>query len=52
MFMAVAVMMWWPVVNPVAELERIPGMLIFWVGITAVFFRWTKDEYMGWRDGA
>jgi len=24
MFMAVAVMMWWPVVNPVKELERIP----------------------------
>ncbi len=107
MFMSVAVMMWWPVVNPVEELERIPtgpllmmyvfafgipttvvsafitmsdtvfypwyemaprvtslsaledqrlgglimwipGMLIFWVGITAVFFRWTKDEYRGW----
>ena len=107
MFMAVAVMMWWPVVNPVAELEKIPtgpllmmyvfafgipstlvsafitlsdtvfypwyevaprvtslspledqrlgglimwipGMLIFWVGITAVFFRWTKDEYSSW----
>ena len=107
MFMAVAVMMWWPVVNPVQELERIPtgpllmmyvfafgvpstilsafitlsdsvfypwyevaprisslspledqrlgglimwipGMLIFWVGITAVFFRWTKDEYGAW----
>jgi len=107
MFMSVAVMMWWPVVNPVPELERIPtgpllmmyvfafgipstilsafitlsdtvfypwyevaprisslspledqrlgglimwipGMLIFWVGITAVFFRWTKDEYGAW----
>jgi len=107
MFMAVAVMMWWPVVNPVPELERIPtgpllmmyvfafgipstvvsafitlsdtvfypwyevaprvtslspledqrlgglimwipGMLIFWVGISAVFFRWTKDEYRSW----
>jgi putative membrane protein len=107
MFMAVAVMMWWPVANPVPELERIPtgpllmmyifafgipttilsafitmsdsvfypwyevaprvsslspledqrlgglimwipGMLIFWVGITAVFFRWTKDEYGSW----
>jgi putative membrane protein len=107
MFMSVAVMMWWPVVNPVPELERIPtgpllmmyvfafgipstilsaiitmsdsvfypwyevaprvsslspledqrlgglimwipGMLIFWVGITAVFFRWTKDEYGNW----
>jgi putative membrane protein len=107
MFMAVATMMWWPVVNPVPELERIPtgpllmmyvfafgipstvvsafitlsdsvfypwyeiaprvtslspledqrlgglimwipGMLIFWVGISAVFFRWTKDEYRDW----
>jgi hypothetical protein len=107
MFMSVAVMMWWPVVNPVPELERIPtgpllmmyvfafgipstvvsafitlsdsvfypwyaaaprisslsplddqrlgglimwipGMLIFWVGISAVFFRWTKDEYSSW----
>jgi hypothetical protein len=110
MFMAVAVMMWWPVVNPVPELERIPtgpllmmyvfafgipstlvsafitlsdsvfypwyelapritslspledqrlgglimwipGMLIFWVGISAVFFRWTKDEYASWGHG-
>jgi putative membrane protein len=111
MFMAVAVMMWWPVVNPVPELERIPtgpllmmyvfafgipstilsafitlsdsvfypwyemaprvsalspledqrlgglimwipGMLIFWVAITAVFFRWTRDEYRDWgKDG-
>jgi len=108
MFMSVAVMMWWPVVNPVPELERIPtgpllmmyvfafgipstlvsafitlsdsvfypwyelaprvtslspledqrlgglimwipGMLIFWVGISAVFFRWTKDEYSSWK---
>lgn len=107
MFMAVAVMMWWPVVNPVPELERIPtgpllmmyvfafgvpstilsafitlsdtvfypwyavaprvsplspledqrlgglimwipGMLIFWVAITVVFFRWTRDEYSSW----
>jgi putative membrane protein len=107
MFMSVAVMMWWPVVNPVPELERIPtgpllmmyvfafgipttvlsafitlsdsvfyswyelapritsltpledqrlgglimwipGMLIFWIGITAVFFRWTRDEYGSW----
>jgi hypothetical protein len=105
--MSVAVMMWWPVVNPVPELERIPtgpllmmyvfafgipstvvsafitlsdtvfypwyevaprvtslspledqrlgglimwipGMLIFWVGISAVYFRWTKDEYSSW----
>ncbi len=110
MFMSVAVMMWWPVVNPVPELERIPtgpllmmyifafgipstlvsafitlsdsvfypwyevapritslspmddqrlgglimwipGMLIFWVGISAVFFRWTKDEYSSWGRG-
>jgi hypothetical protein len=110
MFMSVAVMMWWPVVNPVPELERIPtgpllmmyvfafgipstlvsafitlsdsvfypwyelaprvtslspledqrlgglimwipGMLIFWVGISAVFFRWTKDEYASWGGG-
>jgi hypothetical protein len=110
MFMSVAVMMWWPVVNPVSELERIPtgpllmmyvfafgipstlvsafitlsdsvfypwyevapritslspmddqrlgglimwipGMLIFWVGISAVFFRWTKDEYSSWGKG-
>ncbi len=109
MFMAVAVMMWWPVVDPVPELRRIPdgpllmvyifafgipstivsafitlsdsvlytwyeaapriialsvlddqrlgglimwipGMLIFWVAITAVFFRWTKDEYRQWRE--
>jgi putative membrane protein len=107
MFMSVAVMMWWPVVNPVPELERIPtgpllmmyvfafgipttvlsafitlsdsvfyswyelapritsltaledqrlgglimwipGMLIFWIGITVVFFRWTRDEYGSW----
>jgi hypothetical protein len=27
----------------------IPGMLIFWVGISAVFFRWTKDEYSSWK---
>ncbi|MGD2123632.1 MAG: cytochrome c oxidase assembly protein [Gemmatimonadota bacterium] len=110
MFMAVATMMWWPVVNPAPELERIPtgpllmmyvfafgipstvvsafitlsdtvfypwyevaprvtslsplddqrlgglimwipGMLIFWVGISAVFFRWTKDEYESWGSG-
>ena len=108
MFMAVAVMMWWPVVAPVRELERIPdgpllmmyvfafgipstilsafitmsdtlfypwygmaprvtslgpledqrlggllmwipGMLIFWVAITAIWFRWTRDEYGEWR---
>ncbi len=107
-FMAVAVMMWWPVVNPLPELERIPtgpllmmyvfavgipstlvsafitlsdhvfypwyavaprvtslsplddqrlgglimwipGMLIFWVAISAVFFRWAKDEFGSWK---
>src|SRR5262245_50308574 len=111
MFMATAVMMWWPVIAPAAELERIPdgpllmmyvfalgipttilsafitmservlypfyaaaprisalsplqdqrlggllmwipGMLIFWVAITAVWFRWTRDEYAEWRHEA
>ena len=38
MFMSVAVMMWWPVVNPVPELERIPSgpllmMYVFAFGI-------------------
>jgi len=108
-FMAVAVMMWWPVISPVKELQRlptgpllmayiflfgipgtvvsamitlsndvlyswyaaapritglsalddqrlgglimwIPGMLVFWVAISAVFFRWTKDEYRSWKE--
>jgi putative membrane protein len=108
MFLAAATMMWWPVVNPAPELQRvpegllqmaylfafavpatavsafitlsdsvlypfyeeaprlfgltaledqrlggllmwIPGMLIFWVAITAVFFRWTKDEIKSWQ---
>ena len=108
MFISVATMMLWAVVNPVPELERIPtgpllmiyvftfgipttavsafitlsdemlyswyelaprvtaltpledqrlgglimwipGMLIFWVAISIVFFRWTKDEYRGWK---
>ena len=107
-FMGVAVMMWWPVMNPVKELQRIPdgillmgwiflfgipgtivsalitlsdnvlytwyaaapritalsplddqrlgglimwipGMLVFWIAITAVFFRWTKEEYQSWK---
>jgi len=107
-FMAVAVMMWWSVVNPVRELQRIPtgpllmmyvfafgipttvvsafiavsdqvlypwyaaapritalspledqrlgglimwipGMLIFWIAISVVFFRWTREEYRGWK---
>jgi putative membrane protein len=108
-FMAVAVMMWWPVMNPVEELQRIPngpllmgwiflfgipgtvvsalitlsndvlytwyaaapritalsplddqrlgglimwipGMLVFWIAITAVFFRWTAYEYRSWKE--
>jgi putative membrane protein len=107
-FMAVAVMMWWPILSPVEELRRlpngpvlmawiflfgvpgtivsalitlsdsvlytwyaaapritplsplddqrlgglimwIPGMLVFWVAITAVFFRWTAEEYASWK---
>jgi putative membrane protein len=111
MFMATSVMMWWPVIAPVPELERIPdgplvmmyvfalgvpttvvsafitmsdhvfypfyaaaprisalspledqrlggllmwipGMLIFWVAISAVWFRWTRDEYAEWRQEA
>jgi putative membrane protein len=111
MFMATSVMMWWPVIAPVAELERIPdgplvmmyvfalgipttivsafitmsdevfypfyaaaprvsalspledqrlggllmwipGMLIFWVAISAVWFRWTREEYAEWRQEA
>ncbi len=110
-FMAVAVMMWWPIMHPVEELQRlpdgpvlmawiflfgipgtivsalitlsddvlytwyavapritalsslddqrlgglimwIPGMLVFWVAITVVFFRWTRDEYGEWKDEA
>ena len=27
----------------------IPGMLIFWVAISVVFFRWTKDESRDWK---
>lgn len=111
MFMAVAVMMWWPVFNPAPKLERIPngpllmiyvfafaipstvvsafitlsedvfyswyaaaprivglsplddqrlgglimwipGMLLFWVAISFVFFRWNKDEFSDWKDEA
>lgn len=29
----------------------IPGMLIFWVAISAIFFRWTKDEFRSWKEG-
>jgi putative membrane protein len=28
----------------------IPGMLVFWIAITAVFFRWTSYEYRSWRE--
>jgi putative membrane protein len=108
-FMAVAVMMWWPIMAPVKELVRIPtgpllmgwiflfgipgtvvsalitlsddvlytwyaaapritvlspiddqrlgglimwipGMLVFWIAITVVFFRWTSYEYRSWRE--
>jgi putative membrane protein len=28
----------------------IPGMLVFWVAITAVFFRWTSYEYRSWKE--
>ncbi len=111
MFISVAVMMWWPVIAPVPELERIPdgpvlmmyvfafgipstilsafitmseglfypfyaaaprvtsltplqdqrlggllmwipGMLIFWLAISAVWFRWTREEYVEWRQEA
>jgi putative membrane protein len=111
MFMSVAVMMWWPVIAPVPELERlpdgpllmlyvfafgipstilsafitmsdsllypfyaaaprvtslgplqdqrlggllmwVPGMLIFWLAISAVWFRWTREEYVEWRQEA
>lgn len=107
LFMVVAVMMWWQVVNPVKELERvpegiprmmyifafgifgiivavvitfsdevlypwyeaaarisalsplqdqrlgglimwIPGMLLYWVAISVVYFRWTREEYESW----
>ncbi|MGH7546232.1 MAG: cytochrome c oxidase assembly protein [Gemmatimonadota bacterium] len=108
MFLAAATMMWWPVLNPASELQRlpegllqmaylfafavpatavsafitmsdevlywfyegaprlfgltpledqrlggllmwVPGMLIFWAAISAVYFRWTKDEIRSWR---
>lgn len=111
MFISVAVMMWWPVIAPVTELERIPdgpmlmlyvfafgipstilsafitmsdslfypyyaaaprvtsldplqdqrlggllmwipGMLVFWLAISAVWFRWTREEYMEWKQEA
>lgn len=26
----------------------VPGMLLFWVAITFVFFRWSREEYQNW----
>lgn len=109
MFIAAAVLMWWPVVSPVPELERIqtpvrmlylfalgipmsivsaiitlaeramypwyeaaprvfenitalddqqlgglimwvPGMIVFWIAITIIFFRWsTREQREEWR---
>jgi putative membrane protein len=28
----------------------IPGMLVFWVAISAIFFKWTAYEYRSWRE--
>lgn len=56
-FMAAAVMMWWPVVDPVPELERIPtGPLLmlyifaFWIpsGITAAFITFSDEVLYPW----
>jgi putative membrane protein len=111
MFIVVAVLMWWPVVSPVPELERlqtparilylfalgipmsivsalitlaeqalypwyqaaprvtalsplddqqlgglimwVPGMLVFWIAITIIFFRWSgREEREEWRERA
>jgi putative membrane protein len=112
MFIAAAVAMWWPVVSPVPELDRIqtpvrmlylfalgipmsivsaiitlaqhamypwyvsaprvfellsplddqqlgglimwvPGMLVFWIAITIIFFRWSnREEREEWRERA
>ena len=111
MFIGVAVLMWWPVVSPVPELERlqtparilylfalgipmsivsaiitlaehplypwydaaprvfaltavddqqlggvimwVPGMLVFWIAITIIFFRWSRrEERDEWRERA
>lgn len=111
MFIAVSVLMWWPVVSPVPELERlqaparmlylfalgipmsivsamitlseaalypwyeaaprvfaltalddqqlgglimwVPGMLVFWIAITIIFFRWSRrEEREEWRERA
>lgn len=109
MFMTAATLMWWPVINPVPALQRIPeglpqmaylfaysiptvaisafiamsdtvlypwyessadlfgltpledqrlgglimwipGMLVFWIAITAIFFRWNLDEIRSWGE--
>jgi len=111
MFMGAAVLMWWPVVSPVPELERlqtparilylfalgipmsivsaiitlaehplyawyeaaprvfaltavddqqlggvimwVPGMIVFWIAITIIFFRWSRrEERDEWRERA
>jgi putative membrane protein len=111
MFLGAGVLMWWPVVSPVPELERlptparmlylfalgipmsivsalitlagqalypwyeaaprvfaltalddqqlgglimwVPGMLVFWIAITIIFFRWSRrEEREEWRERA
>jgi putative membrane protein len=111
MFIAVAVLMWWPAVSPVPELDRlptparilylfalgipmsivsaiitmaeqalypwyeaaprvfalsalddqqlggvimwVPGMIVFWIAITIIFFRWSRrEERDEWRERA
>ena len=112
MFMGAALLMWWPVVSPVPELERIqtpvrmlylfalgipmsivsaiitlaeqamypwyeaaprvfanlsavddqqlgglimwvPGMIVFWIAITVIFFRWsTREQRAEWEERA
>ena len=61
MFMSVAVMMWWPVVNPVPELERIPTgpllmMYVFAFGIpstaVAAFITLSDELLYPWYGAA
>jgi len=61
MFMSVAVMMWWPVVNPVAELERIPTgpllmMYVFAFGIpstvVSAFITMSDSVFYPWYEMA